>query len=190
VSDAAVSAGSAIQRGRWLRPAGIAVSVALVALAIVFAAQGGGADRPAPADASPHLADADDLAALEGSLGHPLYWVGTRDGDDLEVSEEADGSVYLRYLPAGVEAGDPRQRFLTVGTYPVASAAAALRRSAASEGGRIELVANGGVVLLTPASPHSAYLAYPGSGLQVEVYEPQPGRALELIRAGAIRPVG
>ena len=34
------------------------------------------------------------------------------------------------------------------------------------------------------------YLAYAESDLQIEVYDPVPGRALRLVRSGAIRPVG
>ena len=40
------------------------------------------------------------------------------------------GRVFVRYLPQGVSAGDPRAGFVTVGTYPDASAYANLERAA------------------------------------------------------------
>ncbi len=176
--------------GRRGRTIGVVASVALVLVAVLLAVQDqkGRAD-PESVDTSPHFVDADDLMALEDSLGHEVYWAGELGSDRLELSQKAEGSVYLRYLPPGTDAGDPRPRFLTVGTYPVVGAVAALRRTAVAAGSRLGHV-DGGVVLASPSSRGSAYLAYPGSDLQIEVYDPAAGRALELIRSGAIRPVG
>jgi hypothetical protein len=173
------------------RLAAIVVSALLVLVAIALAAQGSGGEAETQAvDTSPHLVGAGDLTALEDSLGHAVYWAGERAQDQLELTEEAGGSIYLRYLPPAVEAGDPRPGFLTVGTYPVEDAVGALRRTAAKAGVTLEQAGDGGVVLANPASGGSVYLAYPGSDLQIEVYDPRPGRALGLIRSGVIGPVG
>jgi hypothetical protein len=60
------------------------------------------------------------LAEIEGSLGHPLYWAGKQRGGQLEVTQEANGNVYLRYFrPRGMR---EICGFLAVGTYPVADA--------------------------------------------------------------------
>jgi hypothetical protein len=170
--------------------AGIAASAVLVVVAVVLAItgdSGGGTDTVAT---PPHIVDASDLADLESELGHPIYWAGERPPAQLELAEEADGSVYLRYLSPGVEAGDPEQRFLTIGTYPVVDAVGALERTAASSGSTLGKTAAGGVVLANPESEGSVYLAYPGSDIQIEVYDPTPGRSLRLIRSGAIVPAG
>jgi hypothetical protein len=191
VSDGGTVAGGGLKHRHRLRQIGIVISAALVLVAIVLASQGsGGSESAGAVDPSPHFVDAADLTALADSLGHPLYWAGERPPAQLEVSEEADGSVYLRYLPPGVEAGDPRPGFLTVGTYPVADAVGALRRTAAKAGVGLEHAPDGCVILVNPSSAGSVYLAYPGSDLQIEVYDPAPGRSLQLIRAGAIAPVG
>jgi hypothetical protein len=168
---------------------GTVISAALLLVAIFLATRGSG-DSPRAVDTPPHLAGIAELQALEGSLGHAVYWAGRRPPDRLELSEEAGGSVYVRYLPPGGEAGDPRPRFLVVGTYPVAGAAAALRRTAAKAGSTLGHTADGGLILPNPSSRGSVYLAYPGSDLQIEVYDPAPGRALRLIRSAAIRPLG
>jgi hypothetical protein len=178
-----------LDRRRRLRPIGIAVSAVLVLLALFLAAKGDDGGDAAVAGIAPHFVEAADLVELEGSLGHPVYWAGERPPDQLELSEEADGSLYLRYLPPGVEAGDPRPGFLTVGTYPVVDAVAALRRTATEAGVKLGRAA-GVVVLPNPGSSGSVYLAHPGTDLQIEVYDPAPGAALRLIRSGAIGPVG
>ena len=186
MSDGGVDAAAVLARRR--RSIGIAASAGLVLLALALAFQGG--EEARSVDTSPHFVAATDLADLEGALGHELYWAGERQPDRVELTEEGDGSVYLRYLPAAVEAGDPRSQFLTVGTYPVAGAVAALRRAADKDGSALGRAPDGGVLLVNPSSDGSVYLAYPGSDLQIEVYDPVPGRALGLIRAGAIEPVG
>lgn len=177
--------------GRLSPRVGIGVSIVLVAVAIVLASTGGGEDDGgAQADTAPRILDVAGLVELEESLDHSLYWAGEQPPDQVEVTQEADGNVYLRYLPPGVEAGDPREQFLTVGTYSVADPVGSLRSVAAEEGGELERLADGGFVLVNPSSEGSAYLAHPGSELQIEVYDPAPGRALGLIRSGAIEPVG
>ena len=65
-----------------------------------------------------------------------------------------------------------------------------MRRAAAQAGVSLGNVASDGIILDNPASKGSVYLAYPDSDLELEVYDPAPGRAMELIRSGAIRPVG
>lgn len=177
---------------RLSRRAGIAASLALVALAVLLAVLGGsgGGSGAVVEETPPRIVDAGALAELEGDLGHPVYWAGERPPGRLEISVEADGSAFVRYLPPGVSAGDSRADFLTVGTYAVAGAQHALRRSARAAGVSLEGVARGGVVFTDPSARGSAYLAYPGSDLQIEVYDPRPGRALDLIRAGAILPAG
>lgn len=169
---------------------GIAASVVLILIAAFLATRGeDGAGDVAAVETPPRLVGPAELAALAAASGHDLYWAGNRRSHELEISEEPDGSVYLRYLPSGVEAGDPRAEFLTVGTYPVPDAVGALRRSAAEAGSELGHAGNG-VTFVNPSSPGSVYLAYPGSDLQIEVYDPRPGRTLQLIRSGAVEPVG
>jgi hypothetical protein len=178
-------------QGPRLRRFGIAASVVLLLTAVVLAIVGGsGGDSAPTTDTSPHLVDVDVLTSLEGELGHSLFWVGERQPDRLELTEEAAGSVYLRYLPPGVAAGDRPAAFLTVGTYQVPDAQAAIRRTAVQAGTPVGRLAAGGLVLANPASEGSVYLAYPGSDLEIEVYDPQLGRAMRLIRSGAVRGVG
>jgi hypothetical protein len=174
---------------RLSRTAGALLSLAIVVTVVVLALQGGGGDG-ARGNMAPRLVDEGDLLSLAADLGHPVYWAGSRPPNQMELTQEADGSLYLRYLPAGAEPGDPRPQFLTVGTYPVVGAEAALRRIAAGAGSSLDYLPAGGVVLVNPSESTSVYLAYPASDLQIEVYDPAPGRAMRLIRSGAIQPLG
>ena len=77
-----------------------------------------------------------------------------------------------------------------VGTHPLAKAQAALRRRAAESGGTITQVEDGGIVLSDPTAPRSAYLAYPGANLEIELRDPVRGRAVTMVHSGLIEPVG
>jgi hypothetical protein len=177
------------REGQQRRAVGIALSALLVLIAVVLVAAGGdGGDDPATVDATPRFADREEIAAVAESLGHPVYWAGERSPDQVELVQEAGGNVFLRYLPPGVEAGDERAGFLTVGTYPFADPVAGLRQTAAESGGEVRTAPDGARMLVDPSSA-SVYLAYPDSELQVEVYDPA-GAALDLIESGEIEPAG
>jgi hypothetical protein len=189
MTERGAEGGSAAERRRRLVGAIAAAALVGVALVLALVGGGGGDDAAEAFESLPHFVDVSDVVELEGSSGHEIYWAGQRPATKLELSSEAEGNVYLRYLPPGTEAGDPNAGFLTIGTYPVPGPVGALRRTAAKLSSSLGHV-GGGVILVNPASRGSVYLAYPGSELQIEVYDPKPGRALELIRSGAIRPVG
>jgi hypothetical protein len=175
--------------GQRQRAIGIAISAVLVLVAVVLVvADGGGGDDGEAIDPAPRLVDREEIAAVEDSTGHPVYWAGERPPDRIELVEEASGNVFLRYLPPGVEAGDRRAEFLTVGTYPFADPVTGLERTAAESGGSLRTAPDGARMLVNPDSD-SVYLAYPDPELQVEVYDPAGG-ALELIESGGVEPAG
>jgi hypothetical protein len=188
MSKGAVGGPDALGR-RGRERVGAVVAAVLVATAIFLAVVGGGGGD-ASVEQGARSVDISELQDAESTLGHPLYWAGPRAGQELELEVEGEGNAYLRYLPRG-EAGRRLDlaRYLTVGTYPVAEAQAALRRKARAAGVPLRRIDGGGLVLIDPAAQGSAYLAYPESDLQIEVYDPAPGQAVRLIESGAIRPV-
>lgn len=136
----------------------------------------------------PRAASASDLAAFAREVGHPVYWAGPRPPTTLELSRTAEGNVLVRYLPAGAAAGD-RRPSLTVGTYPVGNGFEATLAAASDPGAVRVKVADGAVAFYNADRPTSVYLAYPGSGEQIEVFDPSPARARALVESGAVRPV-
>jgi hypothetical protein len=171
-----------------VRRGGIAASAFLVLIAVALAAFGGGGGSEGEATGGPKLVGQDELADLAAALEHDVFWAGSLPSRNLEVTEEAGGSVYVRYLPGGAQAGDRAAR-LTVGTYPLVDAEAATRRAAAKAGAPVRKVPEGAIAFVGSGGT-SVYVAFPESDLQVEVYDPRPGRALALVEAGEIRPVG
>jgi hypothetical protein len=135
-------------------------------------------------------ASVDDLRSIADERSSPVYWAGQQEGTELEVTQAEGGDrVYVRYLTGDAEAGDQRADFLTIGSYAFKDADAALRKQAQAPGGVLRAAPGGGTVYYSEDRPQSVYVAYPGADVQVEVYDPDPQRALELVTGGQIVPV-
>jgi hypothetical protein len=137
----------------------------------------------------PTAASVADLSALSRSVGHPIYWAGPRSGYTYELTHTNRGNIYVRYLPKGAKVGDGRPLFTTVGTYPLSRAYEGVRREAQRKGAVTKRLANGGLAVANPKRRSSVYFAYPSSGFQIEVYDPSPKRARDLVFSGLVRPV-
>ena len=171
------------------------VAVAIVAAAILLANSGSSKSRspsgsrvPAASGTTVQAVSVTTLRALPGVLGHPVYWAGPRVGATYELTRSPDGRVYIRYLTGGAKVGSPLPDFLTVGTYVVPNAAAAVR-AAAGQPGAVTVNVPGGVGFYNSARPTSVYFAFPGSNVQVETYDPSANVARRLVETGAIKPV-
>jgi hypothetical protein len=134
------------------------------------------------------VSEAELLGALKG-VGYPVYWAGPRLGVDYEVSRLPEGRTYVRYLPEG-EKAESKSPFLTVGSYEQANALKDITKLGQKPGAVLVEIVGGGSAYAEGPDATSAYMAFPGVDTQVEVYDPQGGRALKLIRSGAIVPVG
>jgi hypothetical protein len=138
----------------------------------------------APAAATPS-----SLKALARSLGHPLYWAGTKRGYTYELARSADGRVFIRYLPPGVDVGT-KTPYLTVATYPYPGAFTALQALAHGKNTKTFNLAGGGLAVLDTKHPKSLHLAYPSSDYQVEVFDPSPAVARQTVTSGQVEPIG
>ena len=105
-----------------------------------------------------------------------------------ELTRTPDGRVYIRYLTGGAKVGSPLPDFLTIGTYVVPNAEAAVRAASAQRGG-VSIPVQDGYAFYNRARPTSVYFATAGSGVQVETYDPSAAVARRLVQTGAIRPV-
>src|SRR5919109_4242044 len=159
------------------------------AQALVASGQIKAVGAPPRASTGSRPASIPELKALAVTLGHPIYWAGNEPDVTYELTRTRDGSVYLRYLPAGVAVGDPRPDFLTIGTYPQKDAFAILRATAARNGVSTFKLDAGGLAFVDSKHPTSLYAAYPGVDFQIEVYDRRPGRARQLVMSGQLAPV-
>jgi hypothetical protein len=149
----------------------------------------GGSDPESGRQASSGAAEvvsADSLRETSSGGATPIYWAGEQDGTELELSQPDEDRTYVRYLTGDAEAGDERADFLTVSTYAQPKAVAVLRRQGERSGGTIGRAPGNATVYYDKANPSSVYLAYPGSSVEVEVYDPSFERALRLVNSGRI----
>jgi len=134
------------------------------------------------------IVSAAELPNIAALTGHPVYWAGPIAGTELEATERPDGSVQVRYLEAGAEAGEGEDEALTVGSYPLPDPARALAAFAERPGSETRRAPGGREVVFSRQKPTSAYFVSPGNGVQVEVYDPSPRRALALALSSKVRP--
>ena len=174
----------------------IAVALVIGFLVWLLLIRDGGDDDAATtggATTGPVRVSRAELASFSNEIGQPIYWIGRQQGTKFELTHLADGRVYVRYLPNDVQIGDPEPDFLTVGTYPVADARAALTNISQQEGAISDTEDGGDTLIVTNESvPESVYLAHRNQdeNFQVEVYDPDPDRAFEIATSGAVEPIG
>jgi hypothetical protein len=178
-------AGSQATRARVI----VALAMAAVAGLVTWLIVRGDDEQPETGASGARIVSTQDLVGFAGSAGFPVFWAGERSGLRPELTTTPDARVYVRYLPAGVLAGDRRPRFLSVATYSVSRAYAALRAESRQPGAVSFRVPGGGIALYNRARPTSTYVAYRALPVQVEVFDPSPERAHALVRTGAIRPI-
>ena len=129
------------------------------------------------------------IATLARSVGHAIYWLGPRGDTTYEVTQAANGKIYVRYLPSGVDVGSSKP-YLTVGTYPFPGTYAVIRKKARAKGAVTARLAGGGFAVLDAGYPQSVHIGYPHVNFQVEVYDPTPARAMQLVSSGELKSVG
>jgi hypothetical protein len=171
----------------WLPlAAGLAIAVLGMVLLWALVIE---SDEDASED-GPRIVETSDLSDAAERVGHPIYWVGEQPGTKLELAEADSGRVYVRYLDEDAEAGVRSTDFMTVATYPVENAAAALRRGLDNRpDAELARGDDGAVVLIDPDTPGRVRLAYPGSNQQVELYAPDVEESIRLATDGTVKPV-
>ena len=150
------------------------------------------ATKPAKTTPVPHetvkAASVQSLRALAGAAGHPIYWAGPEPNVKYELTQVTDGRIFIRYLPksAPIRTKHP---YPIVATYPVPNAYKAVRTAAKESGAVTFHTKRGGLAVYNQSATTNVYLAFPGSKYQVEVFDPNPSRARQLVRSGTIRPI-
>lgn len=155
----------------------------------LLAGCGGGSDSDSSQRTSAggaEIISADSLRETASEWATPIYWAGELEGTELELSRPDKNRTYVRYLTGDAEAGDERADFLTVGTYVQPHAVASLRRQGRRSGGTITHAPGNGTVYFDPTNPKSVYLAYPGTPVEIEIFDPSFKRALRLAESGQV----
>jgi len=137
----------------------------------------------------PVAASQDRLRQLADQEGHDIYWVGPEDNTTYELTRTSAGRIFVRYLPKGVPVGVDKADYTIVGTYSVPNATSVLQSLAEKSGENKLSVPNGGIAVYSSSQPTNVYVAYPGSNLQIEVFDPSAERAQRLVTSGQVEPV-
>jgi hypothetical protein len=169
---------------------GIGVAAAIAAVLLIrgtdeSAQQAEKSKSTRPSAEGPELASAGRLRQLANSVWYPVYWAGQRQGG-YELTVDRNANILIRYR--GVSESR-NATSLTVATYPFADAFEILRAASHEPGTTVGHTPDGGLAVVKKGSPRNAYIAYPRRDVQIEVFDPHAGRALELATAGAITPI-
>jgi hypothetical protein len=184
----------------WARRPDVRIgAVVAVAIAVAFVVwllvRGGdssssstGQTQTVPAIA-PVAASPDRLRSLSVEVGRPIYWAGPQEDTTYELTRTSQDRIYVRYLPQGVSVGTKQADYTIVGTYPVSNAYGVLQSLAKKQGESSFTAPRGGIAVYDTSRSTNVYLAYPGSNVQIEVFDPSAKRARELITSGQVGPV-
>jgi hypothetical protein len=184
----------------WARRPDVRIgAVVAVAIAVAFVVwllvRGGdsnsssGQTQTVPA-ISPVAAKPDRLRSLSVEIGRPIYWAGPLSNTTYELTRTSQDRIYVRYLPHDVRVGTKRADYTIVGTYPVSNAYDVLKTLAKKEGESSFTAPNGGIAVYDTSRSTNVYLAFPGSNVQIEVFDPSASRARALVTSGQVVPVG
>jgi hypothetical protein len=181
--------------GSWARRPevriGAVVAVAiLVAFVVWLLVRGGGSSQPHATAIPAVAASSDRLRALSVEAGRPIYWLGPQNNHTYELTRTSQDRIYVRYLPKGTQVGTSSASYPLVGTYPVDNAYNVLKSLANGSGESSFTAPKGGFAVYSASKPTNVYLAYPGTNVQIEVFDPSPTRARELVASGQVVPVG
>jgi hypothetical protein len=130
------------------------------------------------------------LRTIASALGRPVYWAGKRPPARLEYTEASDGSTYVRYLTGSARAGAKGSAYVVVATYAQPDALDRVRAIARKRHFTVERLPAGAVAVTDPNSPRNIHLVFGKQPYQVEVYAPTAEEAGQIVRSGAVEPVG
>jgi hypothetical protein len=176
-----VTGGCAIISGVIVPPRTRALGAAAALAAVALGGCGGGAKSTKPALGVP--VKMSDLAPLVQSTGQAVYWAGPQGSPKFKLTRASAGRVFIQYLPKSGKPGPKGS--LAIGTYKLPEPYRALKRAAGEPGAKSYSIA-GGRVVVNSSHPTNAYLAYRTGAYQIEIYDPAPGRALDLVRSGQV----
>lgn len=182
------SGDAAPKRRRRYFAAAIVLAVAAAVAAVLLIGGDDDSDKSNAASPAPSGATVAGLRSVARRLGHPLYWVGKKSKYTYELTDTGE-RVYIRYLPPGIRVNDPRPNFLTIATYRYADPLARLRAYRRDKDATVRAIPGGGLAAVLGSRPRSVYVAYPGEGLLMEVFDPSPARARRLAFSGSVVPV-
>ena len=122
-------------------------------------------------------------------MGHPIFWLGPHTGMTYELAQTSSGTIFVRYLPAGVEVG-AKEPYLSVATYPFPGAYAAIQSRDSGAEHQDDQAPERWNRRDSKGVSTNVHAAYPGVDYQVEIFDPTPGNAAKFVKAGKLAAFG
>lgn len=171
---------------------GGAVAIIVIAAIVSFAA--GGDDSPSSsgngitASATAVPVNTDGLRAAVTAVGGTgkVYWAGEEAGFTYVLRTEANGQASVRYIPEGGDANAAGAVYRVLGSYPIKGAFEVTKKAANTPDSVLLTNSDGSVVVYDKRKTTNVYIAFPDVDVQVEIFDPTPGKALELATSGRI----
>lgn len=183
---------------RRLLTVGLVLAVAIVAWLMVrpastatptanlSATESASASSPLTMPVAPVIVSVEELKAQTNTLGIPVYWNGEMKGTNIELTILRDATVFVRYLPKGVSAGD-KAPYFTVATYMNQNAYAQVQSLAAAPGAKSIKYSGGALAATASETDPNTYFAYEGVPALIDVFSQNPPEGWDLIASGSIR---
>lgn len=112
-----------------------------------------------------------------------VYWVGPLDGAKYTINASTPGQIYVRYLPDGKGVNDLSPKYRVVGTYAEKDAYSSTLAAGNEANGVSFVTPEGSVVHYNKSAQSNVYVAFQGKEFQIEVFDPDPSKAMALATA-------
>ena len=165
---------------------------ALVVAVLVVRTRGDGAAAIGPAgpapptvtSLAPTVLSAAGLRERAATLGQPVYWAGPTGNARYELSRDRD-SATVRYLPS-IGNGNA---VVTVRTQVFPDALERTKALGRTRGAVSANSLSGGVAVYFRSRPTHVFVATPESLVRVEIVDPTPGEAKQIVSSGLLQRV-
>lgn len=121
-----------------------------------------------------------ELRDATKQLGVPVYWVGPQERALYTLDSRVNGQVFVRYLPDGNGAEDTQPNYRVIATYTMKDAYKSTQDAGTLDGGLGFTNSDGAAVYYSKSTPTNVYVAFPSKDVQIEIYDPNSGQALQL----------
>ena len=189
--------GSWLQRNRQTAIIGGAVVVVVVAAIIAFTV--GGDDKKSSNNGGDNAAqqsnvqiglNADGLKTAVAAIGRPVYWAGAEPDYQYVLQTFGNGQTTVRYIPKDGDPNNQEAVYRVMGTYPIKGAFDVTTKAGQAENSALLTNSDGSIVVYNKSKTTNVYVAFPGVDVQIEIYDPTPGKALEIATSGRVVAVG
>lgn len=200
ITPVANPGGSWLQRNRQTAIIGGAVIVIVIAAIIAFTVGGDdkkSSDNNANTNTNTEQTtnvqvglNADGLKTAVAAVGRAVYWAGAETDYTYVLQTFGNGQTTVRYVPKDGDPNNQEAVYRVMGSYPIKDAFGVTTKAGQTEGSVLLTNSDGSIVVYNKAKTSNVYVAFPGVDVQIEIFDPTPGKALEVATSGKITPVG